>query len=132
MGFIVIIPIAALAVWAIFAIARSLRRGGYDRKWWKAFALLACAGLGLGVWFAFFLQYKVANKRLEGFPVPVQIANREKPSDPWVESTLPTSIRYGGIATNLLFGIALCLVPIAVAAFFKENRTQHPGGPPRV
>jgi hypothetical protein len=124
MGFIVIIPFAALAGWSIFAIARSLRRGGYDWKWWRAFALLACAGLALGIWFAFFLQYKVANTRLEGFPIPVQISSRENQTSPWVTSHLPAPIRLGGTVTNLLAGVALCLAPIAVAAFFKENRRQ--------
>jgi hypothetical protein len=125
MGFIVIIPFAALAGWSIFTIARQLRRGGYDWKWWRAFALLACAGLALGVWFAFFLQYKVANTRLEGFPIPVQISSRDNPTSPWVTSNMPAPIRLGGTVTNLLAGVALCLAPIAVAAFFKENRAHH-------
>ncbi|HZV33244.1 MAG TPA: hypothetical protein VFB72_01605, partial [Verrucomicrobiae bacterium] len=83
MGFIVIIPIATLAVWAIFAIARWLRRGDFGPKWWRAFGVLALVGLLVGVWFAFFIQYKVANTHLEGFPIPVAIATREKPDAPW-------------------------------------------------
>ncbi|MDB6111766.1 MAG: hypothetical protein JWR69_3516 [Pedosphaera sp.] len=132
MGFIIIIPFTALAGWAIFAMFRWLRRGNFDRQWWNAFKLLVCAGIGLGVWFAFFLEYKVANTRLEGFPIPVQISNREKPTDPWVKAPLPAAIHYGGMLTNLLSGVALCLIPLAVAAFFKENRAQHdPHGNPR-
>src|SRR5581483_10679994 len=64
MGLIVILPFAALAGWSIFALARWLRRGGYGPKWWRAFAILALIGLGLGIWFAFFLHYHVANTRL--------------------------------------------------------------------
>jgi len=132
MGFIIIIPFAALAGWSIFAIYRWLRRGGFDRQWWKAFAVLASAGLALGIWFAFFMQYKVANTHLEGFPIPVGISNREKPGQPWVKSVMPVPIRLGGIVTDLLAGVALCLAPIAVAAFFKEHREQPGqfGGPP--
>src|SRR5581483_2675920 len=125
MGLIVILPFAALAGWSIFALARWLRRGGYGPKWWRAFAILALIGLGLGIWFAFFLHYHVVNTRLAGFPIPVQIISRENPSAPWVESRLPGFIRFGGTLTNLLAGIAICLVPIAVTAFFKENRMQR-------
>lgn len=132
MGFIIIIPFGALAAWAIFAIFQWLRRGRFGRQWWKAYALLACAGLALGIWFAFFMHYKMANTHLEGFPIPVGIANREKPDGPWVQSAMPRPIRIGGIITNLLSGVALCLAPLAVAAFFKENRGQlGPPGSPR-
>ena len=121
-GFIVIIPIAALAGWVIFAIFRWLRLGGYDRQWWKAFAMLMAVGLALGVWLTFFLEYTVANAHLHGFPIPVQIANREKPGEPWIISNMPMSIRAGGMVTDLLSGVALCLAPLALAAFFKENK----------
>ncbi len=134
MGFIIIIPFAALAGWAIFAIFRWLRRGGFDQKWWKAFSILACVGLALGIWFAFFIQYKVANTHLEGFPIPVEISTREKPDQPWVKSSMPEPIRIGGVIADFLSGVALCLAPIAVAAFFKEHRGQSgpfDGGPPR-
>jgi uncharacterized membrane protein YfcA len=132
MGFIIIIPFAALAGWSIFAIFRWLRRGDFDRQWWKAFALLASAGLALGIWLTFFLQYKVANTHMEGFPIPVGISSREKPDAPWVKSVMPVPIRIGGVITNLLSGVALCLAPLAVAAFFKEHRAQQGlhGGPP--
>ena len=131
LGFIIILPFAALAGWSIFAIFRWLQRGGFEPKWWRAFAVLTSGGFALGIWFAFFLQYKVANARLQGFPIPVEIANREKPGEPYVESAMPVPIRIGGWATDLLSGVALCLVPIAVAAFFKENRAKNPTINPR-
>jgi hypothetical protein len=131
MGFIIIIPFTALAAWAIVAMYRWLRRAKYGPKWWNAFKLSICVGLGLGVWFAFFLQYTVANTHLEGFPIPVQISNREKPTDPWVKAPLPSAIHYAAMFTNLLSGVALCLIPIAVGSFFKENRArQDPHGNP--
>jgi hypothetical protein len=131
MGFLIILPFAALAGWSIFAIFCWLRRGGFEPKWWRAFAILASGGLALGIWFAFFLDYKVANARLQGFPIPVEIANREKPGEPYMVSAMPVAIRIGGWATDLLSGVALCLVPIAVAAFFKENRAKNPPFNPR-
>lgn len=122
MGFIIIIPFAALAAWVIYAIFRWLKRGDFGPKWWRAYALLVCAGIALGIWFAFFTRYQMGNLKLEGFPIPVRITSREKPDAPWVTSDMPASIRIGVLVTDLLGGIALCLFPLAVAAFFRENR----------
>lgn len=122
MGFIIILPFGALAGWSIFTIARWLRRGGYDRQWWKAFGILGCIGLLLGIWFTFVLEFTVANVHLKGFPIPAAISNREQPEDAWVRADMPAAIRAGAMITDLLAGVALCLAPIAVAAFIKENR----------
>jgi len=131
MGFLIILPFTALAGWSIFSIFRWLRRGVFDAKWWRAFTFLGLAGFALGIWATFFLEYKVANAHLEGFPIPIGIANREKPGEPWIKSAMPVSIRFGGAATDLLSGVALCLAPIAVAAFFKEHRGKDPQLNPR-
>jgi hypothetical protein len=123
MGIIIILPFAALACFGIVGIYRWLRRGGYGRPWWQAYCLLALAGLSLGIWFCFFLEYKVANKRVAGFPIPVAISNLQ--DGQWSTEILPAYVRYPAIITDLLGGIALCLAPIAVAAFFHENRARQ-------
>lgn len=127
MGFLFIAPFTILAGWAIYAIHRWLRRGNYGPQWWKAFKILALAGAGAGICFAFCVKYNVnvANKRIEGFPIPLRIFSREKPEDAWIVAPMPESIRIGGAVTDWLCGVALCLAPIAVAAFFKENRMQR-------
>jgi hypothetical protein len=131
MGFLVIIPFAALACFGIIGIFRWLRRGNYGREWWRAYTILALVGLGLGIFFGFFLEYKVANKRIAGFPIPLAISTHE--NDSWTKQNLPPSVRYPGLITDLLSGVALCLAPIAIAAFFKENRGQKdPDGKPLV
>jgi hypothetical protein len=131
MGFIVIIPLGALAGWAIVRIFLWLKGGDFGREWWRAFRLLALAGGGLGVWFAFFMRYQVANVRMVGFPVPVGISSRENPEAPWVQSQMPAMVREGARVADLMSGVALCLAPIALAAFFKENRGQKDfAGPP--
>ena len=122
MGFVIIFPFAALAGWSIFAVYRWLRRGGYGREWWQAFAILASVGLALGIWFGFFTKYKMAGIHLEGFPIPVSIESRERPDAPWVKSAMPGPIRLGGWLTDVLSGVAACLAPVAVAMFVKENR----------
>jgi hypothetical protein len=122
MGFLVILPLAAVSGWSVFAIHRWLRSGGYGAQWWKAFKILASIGVCVGVVFAFFLHYQLANARMDGFPIPVKFSNREKPGADWVDANLPRSVSVGATITDLMFGVALCLAPIAIAAFFKENR----------
>jgi hypothetical protein len=131
MGFIIIIPFGWLAGWSIFAIARWLRQGGYGREWWKVFAILGTGGFLLGIWLAFFMQYRVGNVHLEGFPIPAGISSREKPDAPWVKSDMPVAVSIGSMITDLLCGVAACLAPIPAGLFFKENRTQPPWSQPR-
>jgi hypothetical protein len=132
MGFLVIIPFGGLAAWVIFRIFRWLRRGNFGVEWWKAFNMLTLAGLVLGLWFVAFAQYNVANMHLEGFPIPVKIASREKPGDPWLNSTMPALIRAGAAITDVLYGVVICLVPIALAAFIRDNKgsKDFSGKPP--
>jgi len=126
MGFIIIIPIAALAGWGIFSIARWLRRGNFDAQWHRTFAVLGLVGVALGIWFAFFFVYTVGNYRLKGFPIPAGIEIREKPETPWRASDMPQPVRIGAMVTNLLSGVALCLAPMSLAMFIKENQGKGP------
>ena len=126
-GFVIIVPFGALAGWSIYAIFRWLRRGDFERKWWKAFTIHCCVGLALGIFFAFFMKYRVANAKLEGFPIPVAIANREKPGAEYQSREMPMTVQIGGLLTDLLSGVALCLAPIAMAAFVKENQGKLGG-----
>jgi hypothetical protein len=132
MGFLIIIPFGALAAWIIFQIFGWLHRGDFGMEWWKAFKLLALAGAMLGLWFALFARYNVGNTHLEGFPFPLTIANRGKPGDPWVSASLPVLLRAGAAITDLLYGVVICLVPISLAAFIKENKgaKDFSGKPP--
>ena len=120
MGFLVILPFGALAAWSILKIYFWLRRANWGPEWWNAFRILCLAGLALGVWLNFFLEFKVINKRMAGFPIPLAISTLDNGT--WTKQILPADVRYAGMVTNFLSGIALCLIPIAVAAFFKANR----------
>lgn len=132
MGFIVILPLAALCVWSIYVIRRWVWREKFGPTWRRNYFFLAGIGLALGVKFAFFSHYQVSNARLDGFPIPTGIANRQKPEDPWEVSNLPPAIRFSGQITDVISGVALCLAPLAVGAFFKENRSQGPKPNPPV
>jgi hypothetical protein len=127
MGFVVIIPIAALAGWSILSMYRRLKRGAFEPGWWRAFANLGCAGLALGFWFAFVLEYPVARKRIAGFPIPVGISDQDA-NGRWVKAIPPGPVHYAGVATDLISGVAVALAPLAIAAFFKGNtgrRDEH-------
>jgi hypothetical protein len=122
MGLLVVIPFGGLAAWIVFRIIRWLRRGDFGPEWWKVFNLLAVAGVMLGVWFMLYTRYSVANIHLEGFPIPLKIASRETPTGPWVNADMPAIVRGGAAVTDLLYGLVICLAPIALAAFIKENK----------
>jgi hypothetical protein len=122
MGLLVIIPFGALAAVVICRIFNWLRRDDFGPEWWRVFKILALAGVLLGVWFTWFASYNVASVHLEGFPIPIRIASREKPGAPWIDSNLPLLVRAGAAITDLLYGVVICLVPIAVAAFIRENK----------
>lgn len=127
MGFIILIlPIAALAIWSIFGIHRWLRRGNFGPEWQRAFYVSGLVGLALGIFFAFFMQFRVANVHMEGFPIPAGFSTKATPDAPWQKSDMPQAVRISGKVTDVLSGMALCLLPVAVAAFFKENRGQGP------
>lgn len=120
MGFIVIAPFAVLAIWSIWSIYRWLSAGNYGDPWSRNFKVLAGIGLVLGVCFAFFLKYHIGKMRIEGFPIPVAFANAQKDGQ-WLEANIPAAVKYGAVVTNILVGVALCLAPMAVALFFKDN-----------
>ncbi|HEX3797201.1 MAG TPA: hypothetical protein VH413_00765 [Verrucomicrobiae bacterium] len=131
MGFIFILPLAALAAWSIFSIYRWLRRGGYETKWWRAFASLSAIGLAVGIWLAFFFHYTVAKISMQGFPIPVVVVTHSQTDGALVTSNMPFTIEWSGRITDILSGIALCLAPIAIAAFVRENRGKlMPEGKP--
>lgn len=130
MGLLVIMPFGFLAAWIIYRIFAWLRRGDFGPERLRVFGIFALAGMSLGIWFALFTNYHVANVHLEGFPIPVAIASREKPDDPWVNAVMPLPVRAGAALTDLLYGVVICLVPIALTAFIRENRgTKDFSGP---
>jgi hypothetical protein len=131
MGFLVILPFAALAGWSILSIYRWLRHGNFESQWWRAFATFGGGGLLLGIWLAFFSHYTVARISMQGFPIPVVIVTHSQPDGALVTSDMPFVIEWSGRITDVLCGIALCLAPIAIAAFIRENRGKlMPEGKP--
>ena len=131
MGFIVILPIAALAGWSIWRIYRWVHGADFGPEWHRRFLLFALVGIALGAWFMFVCAYNVAGMRVESFPIPTAIWNRDKPDDLLVRHVLPPAIRVPAAVTDLLFGTALCLAPLAFSAFIKDNKGQKDFAGPR-
>jgi ammonia channel protein AmtB len=131
MGLFIILPFAALACFGIVSVVRLVRRGEAGPDQWKALKLHLVAGIALGIWLGFFASYRVANKKIAGFPIPVSISSFDEGH--WTADTLPVLVRYPGMVTDFLSGVALALVPMAVAAFLKQLRDRReakPGGSP--
>jgi hypothetical protein len=132
MGFIVILPIAAAAVWLVVSMHRWVRREGYEAKWRRACWGLTVAGVALGIWFVFGLKYGVSHRRLEGFPIPLAIESPDA-HGVMVHSDISFMMRAGAGIADVLAAMAICMIPIAVAAFFKENMgRKDETGQPRI
>ena len=124
MGLIIILPLTCLSVWATLSIHRWLAREKFGGVWLKRFWLSAAVGLVVGIAFAFVSHYQIGNVQMDGFPIPVAMNNREKPGEPWITANIPVLIRVAARITDLLSGIALCLIPVAIGGFVKELREE--------
>lgn len=134
MGLIVVLPIAILAGWSIWRIYRWVHGADFDSSWHRRFQMFALAGIALGVWFLFLCAYNVARIRIESFPIPTAIWNRDNPDDlsaPLIRHVLPALIRVPAAITDLLFGTALGLAPLAFSAFIKDNKGRKDFAGPR-
>jgi len=127
MGLVIILPFAALACFGIISIYRLVFRGDAGPEQWKAFKIHAVAGIALGVFLGFFLSYRVANKRIAGFPIPVTISSLD--DGRWTTNIPPAIIHYPAMLTDFLSGMAIGLVPMAVAAFLKQTRERREANP---
>ncbi len=126
MGLIVILPLTWVTIWGTYSIHRWLVHGTFGEEWMRRFWICGGIGLVVGLVFAFGVHYQVANAQIRGFPIPVGMNNREKPGEPWMPDKMPLAISLAARLTDLMSGVALCLVPIAVSAFLKENRSANP------
>ena len=70
-GLILILPVLALDVWLLATTGRRQFKIWTQTRAWPRLAGAAGLGVALGIWLAFFLQYKWdAQTRAQGFPVP--------------------------------------------------------------
>jgi len=119
MGFLFILPVLALDLWIIFSSARWLKRVDTTPRWRKAGVILISLGAGVGIWFSAFLTIRpTAKTRIVGFPIPVTVLQND--NGKWTPTDVPDVVRWGALATNLLTGIALALIPVKVAILTRD------------
>ena|SRR5688572_13965785 len=122
MGFLIVISLLALSCWLIYATFRRLRRRRARRSWWIASGSLLLAGLALGIWFAFFLEYQPSAKlRVFSFPLPLVFFVLE--GDRWTDFVPPSAVLYPGLAANVLATVAVVLLPVLLSSLFLHRET---------
>jgi len=111
-GLILIVPVLALDVWLGCTTGKRRLSLWRARKEWRRIAGVAAAGLLLGVWLAFLLQYHADSQLLKGFPIP------------WAGTTLPGFVACLGAAADFLTGLAAPLIPFKIAEFLSEVKAE--------
>jgi len=124
MGFLIVLPFTCLAGYTILSIRRWLVSIPDAGRWMKSFRIVTMIGALLGMIFALVVHYSVANARIEGFPIPVSMSNRATPDDPWLTSTIPASLKITAQVTDVLYGVLVCLGPLAGFAFLQQHRSK--------
>jgi hypothetical protein len=120
-GLIFVLPVAALSIWVIATTFCRLKREHAEPECWSKALLMAAIGVGLGVWFSFFLQYQpIRICRFAGFPIPTHV--EQFADETWKESAMPATIRIASHATDFLFGVALGIAPLGVGVWIRDLR----------
>ena len=111
MGFLIVIGLLALGVWAIWFTCTRLYRASVPRGYWVAFSILIAAGLVAGVWLTLFFDYQVSDRlRFAGAPMPVAFFHLE--DGPWIDFVTPPYIDYPAIAANAACVAAMSVLPL--------------------
>jgi len=120
---ILIVPTAAFDVWLAVTVGkRTVGRWIQSRSWSRLAGLLGSA-LALSVCCTAVIHYQWSAKtRVTGFPVPVSFLNLE--DKVWVRSRPPAPWLYLGLATDLMTGLVLPLVPIKSAEFLRVVKEE--------
>jgi len=125
-GLILILPVAVFDVWILRSTAKETFQNCVAKKDWLRLALFLAAGIGLGIWFTFFVEYKLsAVMRLAGFPIPVTIINLQE--NHWVHAATPLPLRILGGATDFVTGIAVAFLPSKISELFAKLRGELRG-----
>ena len=120
---VLILPVLAFDFWLFAKVGKSLFQSWVKSKSWPRVVGLVAAGLALGVWLAFYVEYKWGAKmRVAGFPIPVAFSHLEEGK--WGDFISPSGMQYAGVAVNFLTGLAAPLVPFKIAEFLRTVKAE--------
>lgn len=126
MSYLTVTVVAGFAGWVVFVTGRVLWRHHFAAWWWVAFGLLALSGIALGVWAGTHFEYEPNPKtRILGFPVPLAVFILE--DGQWIDFVPPQAVQYGGMFADILFSIAVMLLPISIATQVVARRNAQNG-----
>ena len=121
MGMLIVIISLALSSWIIISLFKRLRRQRVSKAWWIAFGILFAGGVALGIWCAFFCEYRVGAKyRWAGFPIPVVFFHLEEGQ--WVDYQVPSFQAWLAAITNIITIIALIELPLWFALWLGHTK----------
>jgi hypothetical protein len=124
-GLLLILPVLALDAWLLATTGKKQARIWTQARAWPRLAGAAALGVALGIWLAFFVQYKWdAHTRTEGFPIPDAFSNLQ--NGQWSVFLPPRSLALQllAIAANFLTGLAAPLIPFKAAEFLRSVKAE--------
>jgi hypothetical protein len=120
---ILILPVLAVDVWLLATTGQKQFKIWTQARAWPCFAGAVGVGMALGVWLAFFVEYKWGSKmRVIGFPIPVCFFHLE--DGQWVDFIPPAAMQYSGWTANFLSGLAAPLLPFKAAEFLRSVKVE--------
>lgn len=113
-----ILGLLAVSAWVILSTHRRLTQGRFARAWRVWFLLLACVGLGLGIWFLCIRRMASPTERAWG--VPFVIAGGLFSDGRWHDGGVGRFL-YFALLADVCCAVALCLLPLAIASRIVHN-----------
>ena len=124
MGMLIVITFLALSSWTIISLFKRLSRQRVSKAWWIAFGVLFAAGVALGIWCAFFCEYRAsARLRVQSFPIPVDLFHLEDGN--WVDFPVPKFQGCLAFIANVIAIIALAELPLWFALCLSRKKVSQ-------
>ncbi len=114
-----IIGLLGISSWVVFGTYRRLTHGHFGSNWRLSFFILAGLGVGLGIWFIGIRRLPSATEQVWGFPFT--IAGGEFFDGRWHNGGVGRHL-YFAFLSNILFAVALCILPVALASWLPGRR----------
>jgi len=114
--------VLGLSCWLIIGTHRRLFQEGVGRAWRVWFWTLVCAGVALGFWLMG-IRYLVS-PTARAYGLPFVIAGGDFMDGRWADGGVGRYMPFPFLA-DLAFGIAVCLLPLAIVSFFRLPKIQR-------